>query len=347
MAKSVSGKKSGGKRSAGKAAKKARTKKASAKKVAKKAFKKTASKKKTAPRKSAAKKPGAKRSASKSAVTNKNAGKKSAAKKSPAKRVARKSSAKKSGVGKGPRGRGGASSAPAARKPLSMPLNARKTARSRLAKRASHEPVKPARKIALRTSLLRRPAVPGETLLSASGIPAAQKDFVPSALSFRPAVKGDWSVIRSLLVEAFGRVDESELVERLRASRELVAEYVAEYNGRPVAYVGFSALNVTIDGRPVRCAGLAPIAVAAEFEHQGVATRLIVFGFENVRGLGHMGAFVLGDPAFFSRFGFSAGLAARFTSPWPKPNYMAIEFEPGALRGGRGETVWPEAFSLL
>ncbi len=216
-----------------------------------------------------------------------------------------------------------------------------KTARNRLAKRMSHTATPPARNMELRTSL---PLSGGLRTAKRKPAPAAARSYEPRLLSFREASRKDYPVIGRLLVEAFGRADESDLIEQLRASRDLVAEYVAEYAGQIVAHVAFCKLDISIDDKPVRAAGLAPLAVAGDFERKGVGTRLAIFGLAAIRGLGHHAVFVWGAPEFYGRFGFSVPLAARFSSPWTGPHYLALEFEPGILQGSKGTAVWPSAF---
>ncbi len=326
-------------------ARKQANKKRTPKKSARKSDVKKIAAKKKARGKPAAKKRAAKKAARKaSAATRVTAGKasKAIAKKPAAKKAAtkKKSAAKKSASK-------GRSIVPAP-KPPGSPLKREtvpqgKTARSRLArKRALAGKLPPSRKMALRTSLARRPPQAARKRAEPAPLP-----FEPAGLGYRQAARHDWPAIRRILVEAFGRTDESDLVEALRASRDILAEFVAEHAGRTVAYLGFCALNASIDGRAFRAAGLAPLAVAGEVEGHGVGTRLTVYGLENVRGLGHDAVFVLGDPGFYGRFGFSARQATKFDSPWPGPHYQALEFEPGALRGEAGVTHWPEAFSLI
>ncbi len=346
--------KAAGKKSA---AKKSVAKKSAAKKsIAKKSIaKKSATKKSSGAKKNIGKKTSSKKSASRKSLARKSLARKSPAGKGSVTKAARKGAKKKSSAGKSAGGKIIGSSQAIGRVaalPRKSPARSastrlaplRKTARSRLAKRSGHESVAPARKIALRTSLSRR--VPAKRKPRDSGAGVAFV-FEPSFLCFREATRQDWPAIRRIHIEAFGRIEESQLVERLRASRDLVAEYVAEYNGRPVAHVAFSALNVSIDGRPVRAAGLAPVAVTGELERHGIATRLVIFALENIRGSGHDAAFVVGRPEFYRRFGFSSRIAERFASPYAGPASQALEFEPGALRGERGESEWPEAFSTL
>jgi len=55
---------------------------------------------------------------------------------------------------------------------------------------------------------------------------------------------------------------------------------------------------------------------------------------------------VLDDPAFYSRFGFSAQLAGALDSPYGGPAFMALEFRKDCLASG-GFVQYPDAFSLV
>jgi len=55
--------------------------------------------------------------------------------------------------------------------------------------------------------------------------------------------------------------------------------------------------------------------------------------------------FVLGHPAYYCRFGFSADLAAKIAAPFAGPSFMALELVPGALAGVAGAVTYPAAFA--
>jgi putative acetyltransferase len=55
---------------------------------------------------------------------------------------------------------------------------------------------------------------------------------------------------------------------------------------------------------------------------------------------------VLGHPAYYPRFGFSAQLAERFQAPFSGPSFMALELVPGALAGVNGRVRYPPPFGL-
>jgi putative acetyltransferase len=56
---------------------------------------------------------------------------------------------------------------------------------------------------------------------------------------------------------------------------------------------------------------------------------------------------VLGDPRYYTRFGFSPELAAVIASKYSSPSFMAIELTPHVLRNARASVKYPNAFDDL
>ncbi|MBA3413822.1 MAG: N-acetyltransferase, partial [Chloroflexia bacterium] len=67
-------------------------------------------------------------------------------------------------------------------------------------------------------------------------------------------------------------------------------------------------------------------------------------GLAALRGRGVPAAVVLGEPAYYGRFGFSAGAAARIRSPFSGPALQALELALGGLGSGVGEARYHAAF---
>ena len=61
---------------------------------------------------------------------------------------------------------------------------------------------------------------------------------------------------------------------------------------------------------------------------------------------GWAAAFVLGDPAFYGRFGFEAGAARGYASPYAGEHFMAAPLGPEPVPGA-GAVVYPEPFAAL
>jgi putative acetyltransferase len=72
-------------------------------------------------------------------------------------------------------------------------------------------------------------------------------------------------------------------------------------------------------------------------------------GLERSRAIGTGAVFVLGDPAYYGRFGFvpadTFGLGCPFDAP--AEAWMLVELVPRYLVGATGITRWPPAFSAL
>ena len=98
---------------------------------------------------------------------------------------------------------------------------------------------------------------------------------------------------------------------------------------------------------PVRALGLAPVAVEPSRQNTGVGKRLIAAGLALAEAAGWQGVFVLGDPAYYGRFGFTADAAAGFESPYAGPYLMALPLGARRLAATDGEIAYAPAFSEL
>lgn len=119
----------------------------------------------------------------------------------------------------------------------------------------------------------------------------------------------DTAAIHALIKAAFAGQphaggDEQDLVDRLRANGELTLSLVAlDDSGAIIGHVAFSP--VTIGGGDVGWFQMAPVSVAPGHQRQGVGGALIEAGITEMRRRGANGIGVLGDPAYYERFGFA------------------------------------------
>ncbi|MDZ4737329.1 MAG: N-acetyltransferase [Rhodospirillaceae bacterium] len=159
-----------------------------------------------------------------------------------------------------------------------------------------------------------------------------------SAIAIRPEQPGDRTAIHSLLVVAFAGSNEANLVDRLRADGGLTASLVATDGGRIVGQV--AASPIAIEGVPGRtAASLAPLAVLPERQRQGIGAALMNALPKRLAAAGTDLVFVLGDPAYYTRFGFHVDAAGEFWSPLAGPAFMVRELLPGALDATRGSRL--------
>jgi len=151
-------------------------------------------------------------------------------------------------------------------------------------------------------------------------------------LVIRPEVSADKAAVHALNSAAFGRDAEADLVDALRDERAVVLSLVAEEDGHLVGHVLYSRL--TLD--PPRAGGssLAPVAVAPKRQKHGIGARLIAEAHRMLAASGEKIVFVLGDPGYYSRFGFSADAAKTFHTPYDGEYMQALMLSPDAPKSG-------------
>jgi putative acetyltransferase len=166
-------------------------------------------------------------------------------------------------------------------------------------------------------------------------------------IKIRTESPADQTPLRAVHRHAFGREDEGELVDALRAGGYSRASLVAERGERIVGHILFSDLPIETAEGIVSALALAPLAVLPEFQNQGIGSALIRRGLDFCRDEGRRIVVVLGHPRYYARFGFSSQQASRLDSPFSgKEEFMAAELAPGALEGVTGRVHYPPPFQL-
>ncbi|QEM69345.1 N-acetyltransferase [Geobacter sp. FeAm09] len=107
--------------------------------------------------------------------------------------------------------------------------------------------------------------------------------------------------VYALLRRAFpGSDHEATLVEKLHAHGRTVHEWVCIHTNKVIAYVAFTS---AYHGNEICGLHLAPLAVAPDFQKQGVGSELLRFALRQ-EAVKSRPLFVLGEPGYYSRFGF-------------------------------------------
>jgi putative acetyltransferase len=107
--------------------------------------------------------------------------------------------------------------------------------------------------------------------------------------------------VYALLQRAFPGSDyEARLVQRLHENGRTMHEWVCIHVNKAIAYIAFSP---AYHGREVCGLHLAPMAVAPDFQKQGVGTELLNFALRQ-EAIRNQTLFVLGEPGYYRRFGF-------------------------------------------
>lgn len=142
------------------------------------------------------------------------------------------------------------------------------------------------------------------------------RDFARREVSptIRDEGAGDADAIAALLDAAFGGSAESGIVDRLRRDGDLALSLVAEAAGVLLGHVALSPLAGDLPG----ALALAPLAVTPKAQRRGLGSLLVRAALDRA---GDAPVVVVGDPAFYRRFGFRE--VAGWDSPYAGPYLMA------------------------
>lgn len=107
--------------------------------------------------------------------------------------------------------------------------------------------------------------------------------------------------VYALLRSAFpGNEYEAGLVQKFHENGKAVHEWVCIHTNKVIAYIAFSN---AYHGNDVCGLHLAPMAVAPDFQRQGVGSELLRFALRQ-EAIKSRPLFVLGEPGYYNRFGF-------------------------------------------
>lgn len=198
-------------------------------------------------------------------------------------------------------------------------------------------------------TLARLMATPNGTPANQGTVERIQCVEIPVLIQIRSELPTDHERVGAIQTAAFGRPDEADLVDALRTSARPQLSLVAEVEHELVGHVFFSPVVIEGPASAPACAGLAPVGVLPAHQHQSVASALIRSGLEQCSELGWEAVFLVGDPAFYGRFGFTlaAPHGLRYESESFDPVFQLLELRRGALRDHHGWVRYHEAFARL
>lgn len=160
----------------------------------------------------------------------------------------------------------------------------------------------------------------------------------------REEVPSDAAAIHALTAAAFLEAPhtahtEQFIVDALRKAGALSLSLVAEQGGALVGHVALSP--VTISDGTTGWYGLGPISVRPERQRMGIGSLLMRAAIRLLRERGAAGCLLVGDPGYYSRFGFK-----------PEPGLVLPDVPPEYFQAlplshsmPRGVVTFHEAFT--
>ncbi|MDQ0138585.1 GNAT family N-acetyltransferase [Cupriavidus necator] len=128
-------------------------------------------------------------------------------------------------------------------------------------------------------------------------------------LQIRPELPTDADAIARLTTAAFLNAPhashtEAYIVNALRRAGQLTVSLVAQDGAALVGHVAVSP--VAISSGAAGWHGLGPLSVVPPRQGQGIGAQLVRAALAALRRQGAAGCVVLGEPAYYGRFGFAA-----------------------------------------
>lgn len=169
-------------------------------------------------------------------------------------------------------------------------------------------------------------------------------------VEIRAATDSDLNDVLAVERDAFGYDKEAELVRKILAdsTAKPTLSLLAYQEDRSVGHILFSAIRIDGAARKVSAAILAPLAVVADAQCQGIGGKLIERGLHLLTESSVELVFVLGHPGYYPRYGFEPAGRLGLEAPYPIPEehagaWMVQALRPGVIGTVRGKVVCCDA----
>ena len=157
--------------------------------------------------------------------------------------------------------------------------------------------------------------------------------------------RGDADSVRDVHEASFPSSAEAILVDLLRETDHLPVSIVATVDDVVVGHVAFSPVRVPSGASGL---GLAPLAVLPEFRRRGIASALVSAGLRACAEAGWPWVAVLGDPAFYSRFGFAPASEFGLCDEYGGENaFQVVELVEHGIPRNAGTVSYGPEFAAL
>jgi putative acetyltransferase len=138
---------------------------------------------------------------------------------------------------------------------------------------------------------------------------------MPRRIEIRESRPGDLAKIALLYPKAFPDEDLLPLVRSLLQEVPTPLSLVGINSSQLAGHVIYTACSVV--GSSHKAALLGPLAVAPAWQRQGIGSAIVRAGLRRLEDAGFSHVYVLGDPAYYGRFGFlpEYGVAPPYALP--------------------------------
>jgi putative acetyltransferase len=168
-------------------------------------------------------------------------------------------------------------------------------------------------------------------------------------VKIRAEIPADSPAIRAIHLLAFPTSQEADLVDRLRSNGAASLSLVAEYQRAVIGHVLFSHVRLAQGPAAVDGLGLAPVGVLPHRQRQGIGSQLINAGLRKLEADKCPFVVVLGDPAYYARFGFRPAREFGVHCKWDAlaDAFMLLPFDKSRVATVSGLARYRDEFDSL
>ena len=205
------------------------------------------------------------------------------------------------------------------------------------------------RVVAVPNTITAQAAIEGASLVLGSLADLPLEDLLRQVdLDIRLETSSDVSGIRNVEERAFQRLTEADLVDLIRTRGKDSLSMVAVRSGSVTGHILFTPVTLEPHTDSLRGLGIGPLAVLPDCQKTGIGSRLMRAGLESCQAQGYDFIVLLGDPRYYSRFGFKPAREYGLTSDYGDGDeFQLLELRPGALTGASGKVKYIPEFKEL
>ena len=159
----------------------------------------------------------------------------------------------------------------------------------------------------------------------------------------RETQESDLEEISNLIHSSFSNKAESDLVKQLISDGDVLINLVVESSDTIIGNVVVSQITMEPD-IGLFCGGVAPLSVLPDQQSSGVGSRLMEEAINESRKLGIDALFLLGDPNYYKRFGFTVSKVKNYYS---LEHFQELELTEGSLVNIKSKVTYANAFLNL
>lgn len=169
---------------------------------------------------------------------------------------------------------------------------------------------------------------------------------VHGLIEIREERPGDIAAVREVNRRSFGQDQESNIVDALRTNGATLLSLIAMVNSQVAGHILYSPLTVAEN---VKGVALGPMAVAPEYQRQGIGARLVEAGNRKIKDAGYPFIIVVGHAEYYPRFGFKPASEYGVKCEWDIPDevFMLLVLDEAKMQGVSGLARYRLEFSTV